>query len=169
MAARRRVIWAPRAQAALDEAVAFVAEDSPVGALRILEQALAAANSLSSLSERGRVVPERDDPGLREIFVFRYRLDSVVLDLEVIDVPGEPLSRRVGIDSIGREVRRACPREVVARVLLDPLGHAPLRLLAQDQPRRLVDGSHRPLRISHEVCEAHVDPGARRPFRAKAQ
>lgn len=74
MAARRRVIWAPRAQAALDEAVAFVAQDSPVGALRVLEQALAAADSLATLSERGRVVPERNDAGLREIFVFRYRL-----------------------------------------------------------------------------------------------
>ena len=74
MAARRRVVWAPRAQVALGEAVAFVAQDSPSGALRILEQALAAAASLATLSERGRVVPERNDPGLREVFVFRYRL-----------------------------------------------------------------------------------------------
>ena len=74
MAARRRVIWAPRAQAALDEAVAFVAQESPQGAVRILEQALAAASSLATLSERGRVVPERNQPGLREVFVFRYRL-----------------------------------------------------------------------------------------------
>ncbi len=74
MAARRRVVWAPRAQAALDEAVAFVAQDSPSGALRILEQALAAGASLATLSERGRVVPERNNPGLREVFVFRYRL-----------------------------------------------------------------------------------------------
>lgn len=74
MAARRRVVWAPRAQAALDEAIEFVAQESPAGALRILEQALAAADSLASLSERGRIVPERNDPALREIFVFRYRL-----------------------------------------------------------------------------------------------
>jgi len=74
VATRRRVIWSPRAQAALDETVEFVAHDSPAGALRILEQALAAAGSLATLSERGRVVPERNDPRLREIFVFRYRL-----------------------------------------------------------------------------------------------
>ncbi len=74
MAARRRVIWAPRAQTALDESVEFVAQDSLPGALRVLEQALAAADSLATLSERGRVVPEYDDPQLREIFVFRYRL-----------------------------------------------------------------------------------------------
>lgn len=74
MAARRRVIWAPRAQTSLDETVDFVARDSPAGARRILEQALSAADSLATLSERGRVVPERNDPRLREILVFRYRL-----------------------------------------------------------------------------------------------
>ena len=74
MAARRRVVWAPRAQAALDEAVEYVARDSVSGALRVLEQALAAADSLATLSERGRVVPELGEPNTREIFVFRYRL-----------------------------------------------------------------------------------------------
>jgi toxin ParE1/3/4 len=54
--------------------VVFVAQESPAGALTILDQALAAADSLATLSERGRIVPERNDPGLREIFVFRYRL-----------------------------------------------------------------------------------------------
>jgi plasmid stabilization system protein ParE len=74
VAARRRVVWAPRAQAALDEAVEFVARDSISGALRVLEQALAAAESLASLSTRGRVVPELNRPDTREVFVFRYRL-----------------------------------------------------------------------------------------------
>jgi len=74
VAARRRVIWAPRAQSALNEAVEFVAQDSLSGAARILEQALAAAESLSTLSERGRIVPELSQPDTREIFVFRYRL-----------------------------------------------------------------------------------------------
>ncbi len=74
MAARRRVVWAPRAQAALDEAVEFAAQDSVSGALRVLEQALSAAESLATLSDRGRVVPELSQPSIREIFVFRYRL-----------------------------------------------------------------------------------------------
>jgi len=74
VAARRRVIWAPRAQAALDDAVEFAAQDSTSGALTVLEQALAAAESLATLSERGRVVPELHQPNTREIFVFRYRL-----------------------------------------------------------------------------------------------
>lgn len=44
------------------------------GALRVLEQALVAAESLATLSERGRVVPELLDPATREVFVFCSRL-----------------------------------------------------------------------------------------------
>ena len=40
----------------------------------MLEQALAVGESLATLSERGRVVPELSQPDTREIFVFRYRL-----------------------------------------------------------------------------------------------
>jgi toxin ParE1/3/4 len=52
----------------------FISRDSPEGASRVVEQVLAAAQSLETLSERGRVVPERADPMIREVFVYRYRL-----------------------------------------------------------------------------------------------
>jgi plasmid stabilization system protein ParE len=40
----------------------------------VLDAALDPAASLATLSERGRVVPELNDPAIREVFVFRYRL-----------------------------------------------------------------------------------------------
>jgi toxin ParE1/3/4 len=40
----------------------------------MLESALEAARHLSTLAERGRVVPELNDMSVREVFVFRYRL-----------------------------------------------------------------------------------------------
>jgi len=40
----------------------------------VLQQALSAADSLATLAERGRVVPETSDPSIREIFVYRYRM-----------------------------------------------------------------------------------------------
>ena len=58
----------------LDEAVGYIAIDSVDSALRLLTEALDAAGSLTTLSERGRVVPESEDPNTREIFVQRYRL-----------------------------------------------------------------------------------------------
>ena len=74
MATRRRVVWTRSARRHLDEIAEFVARDSPDGARRVVEQALAAAGSLETLSDRGRVVPERADPAIREVFVYRYRL-----------------------------------------------------------------------------------------------
>lgn len=73
-AGRRRVAWTESARKELDEAIAFVAEDSPQAALELLERILRGADSLSSLSERGRVVPERGDPAIREILLAPYRL-----------------------------------------------------------------------------------------------
>ncbi len=65
----RDVIWAPSAVADLDEVLAQ-RDDAPV----LLEAVLQAAESLSTLSERGRVVPELDDSVTREIFVRDFRL-----------------------------------------------------------------------------------------------
>jgi toxin ParE1/3/4 len=58
----------------LDEAVAYIARDSRLAAERLLIQALEAASSLDTSSERGRVVPELEEPTVRELFVQRYRL-----------------------------------------------------------------------------------------------
>lgn len=57
----------------LDDAVAYIAQDSPPAAERLLIHAIEAASSLDLFSERGRVVPELDQPTVRELFVQRYR------------------------------------------------------------------------------------------------
>lgn len=71
---RRRVVWANGAQAALDEALEFIAEESPDGSRRVLHAALDLAGSLETLADRGRIVPEYDDPTIRETFVYSYRM-----------------------------------------------------------------------------------------------
>ena len=87
MAARvREVIWAESARDALDEVITYIAQDSRQAAVHVLKAALEAAASLSTLSERGRVVPETNDPVIREIFVFRYRLMYRVEDERVVVV-----------------------------------------------------------------------------------
>ena len=81
MATRRReVIWSQRARDGLDEAVAYIAKDSPERARNFLERALDAAESLDQFTERGRIVPELNDPDVRELFVYRYRLVYEVSD-----------------------------------------------------------------------------------------
>ena len=58
----------------LDDAVAFVAQDSRDAAIQLLVDALDAGDSLQTFAERGRIVPELDHPQLRELFVQSYRL-----------------------------------------------------------------------------------------------
>jgi len=70
----RRVVWTDAALAALEDVLEYIAADSPRSARHVGEQAIAAGDSLATLSERGRIVPEIGDPNVREIFVFRYRL-----------------------------------------------------------------------------------------------
>jgi toxin ParE1/3/4 len=84
VATRRRVVWTRSAKRHLDEVAEFIARDSPEGARRVVEQALAAARSLETLSDRGRVVPERADPAIREVFVYRYRLIYRTTDDQVM-------------------------------------------------------------------------------------
>ncbi len=71
---RRRVVWTEGARRELDAAIAFVADESLDGAIRLLEDILNSADSLHSMPDRGRVVPERDDPIIRELLVGPYRL-----------------------------------------------------------------------------------------------
>jgi plasmid stabilization system protein ParE len=75
----RAVIWAPSAYADLDQVLAQ-RED----AATLLDAVLEAAESLSTLSERGRLVPELDDVVTRELFVRNFRLMYEVSSVHVL-------------------------------------------------------------------------------------
>jgi len=79
----RSVAWSKSAQSALDEVIAYITQDSPENARRVLLAALAAAASLATLAEGGRIVPELADSSIRELFVFKYRLLYRVSDAGV--------------------------------------------------------------------------------------
>ena len=89
MASRqRRVVWSGGAHRELEAAITHIAEEAPSAARVLLQRLLTTAASLETLSERGRVVPERGDPTVRELLVEPYRLvysigttDIVVLGL----------------------------------------------------------------------------------------
>ncbi len=71
---KRVVVWTPSGRDCLDEILQHIAADFPAAAAKVLEVVLAAAESLSFFSERGRVVPEVGNPSIREIFVYRFRV-----------------------------------------------------------------------------------------------
>ena len=87
MAARtREVVWAESGQRALEAVLADIFKDSPDGSARVLVRALDVAGGLTTLAERGRVVPEVGDVTLRELFVYRYRLLYRVREARVVIV-----------------------------------------------------------------------------------
>lgn len=80
---RRRVVWTQQARDALNEALEYIAQDSPSRARQLLTDCLAAAASLAELSERGQVVEEANRPEVRQLLVQRYRLLYELEDAEV--------------------------------------------------------------------------------------
>ena len=70
----RRVDWTAGASRELHAVINFVADESPEAAIRLLDDILGSADSLRSMPDRGRIVPERDDPTVRELLVEPYRL-----------------------------------------------------------------------------------------------
>ena len=70
----RTIVWAGRARSDLRTSAEYIRKASPKAARAFVSAVLQAARSLSESPERGRVVPDIDDPEVRELFVGRYRL-----------------------------------------------------------------------------------------------
>jgi len=72
-----KVIWANVADNDLTNIIEYIAEDSPQNALTILKKIRQKASHLSTLPERGRIVPELQDQGIiqyRELIISPWRL-----------------------------------------------------------------------------------------------
>jgi addiction module RelE/StbE family toxin len=90
---RRRVRWSKSARRDLEAIVAYLADRSPQAALSTLDRLEARARTLTTLAERGRVVPELGRLHIREyrelvVAPYRvvYRVDGPrVLVLAVLD------------------------------------------------------------------------------------
>lgn len=70
----RAVRWTEAATRDLSEAAEFIARDSRFYAAALVREARAAAKSLATLADRGRIVPEARSPDIRELSVKSYRL-----------------------------------------------------------------------------------------------
>lgn len=79
----RRVAWTRSARGGLDDVLAYIAEDSPGAAAKVLDAVLGVAESLDRFSTRGRIVPEIGNPSIREVFVYSYRMLYQIRDDEV--------------------------------------------------------------------------------------
>ena len=69
-----KVTWTESAWIDLKEVGDYIDKDSPHYAGAFVREVRDAARSLAYLAERGRTVPEFNDPSIRELFVRSYRL-----------------------------------------------------------------------------------------------
>jgi toxin ParE1/3/4 len=68
------VIWSPQAIRDIESIRAFIAHDSPAYAELVARRIVAAVERLQAFPESGRLVPERQDPAIRELIVSPYRI-----------------------------------------------------------------------------------------------
>lgn len=69
-----RVEWSDYASADLDDLVHYISRDSAFYAQLFAERVVLATRRLGDFPESGRIIPETEDPALREIIVQGYRV-----------------------------------------------------------------------------------------------
>jgi plasmid stabilization system protein ParE len=75
--------WSPQSLRDLEGIRAYIALDSPVYADAMVRRFIAAVEHLKAFPDSGRMVPERNEPQIREVIlgayriVYRRRLESV--------------------------------------------------------------------------------------------
>jgi addiction module RelE/StbE family toxin len=78
-----KLIWSPQAIEDIQAIAEYIARDSTVYAETTVEQIFQAPERLMQFPKLGRVVPEKNDESIREIFVFQYRIIYEVLVSEI--------------------------------------------------------------------------------------
>lgn len=85
-----KLIWSPTAKFDLKDIAAFIAEDSTSAAERFVRSLFHAVERLANFPESGRIVPEFNDPILREIIRkpcrIVYRVDNRKGTIEIARV-----------------------------------------------------------------------------------
>lgn len=70
----KKVTWTNEVYEDLESIAEYISRDSPYYASAFIEEVLDVGKTLNVFPERGRRVPEINDPDIREIFVKEYRL-----------------------------------------------------------------------------------------------
>ena len=68
------VAWSKSAERDLKQIFQYIARDSIYYARKVVKNIVEKSMSLESSPRRGRMVPEINDPDIREIFIYSYRL-----------------------------------------------------------------------------------------------
>ncbi|MGQ0525529.1 MAG: type II toxin-antitoxin system RelE/ParE family toxin [Betaproteobacteria bacterium] len=70
----RILVWSPEAVEDIAAIATYIERDSPWYARAVTSKIVETAESVPEYPELGRIVPEIDDPGIRERLIHRYRV-----------------------------------------------------------------------------------------------
>ena len=68
------VEFSPQAEADLEQIALYIARDNPLAAEAWVQKLIVAAEKAGRMPRAGRVVPEVEDPEIREVLVKSYRV-----------------------------------------------------------------------------------------------
>ncbi len=68
-----RVEWSSRAVRDVEAIAAYIASDSPAYARAVVKRIVSLTRTLSKFPNSGRIVPEFEDPNIREMLAYSYR------------------------------------------------------------------------------------------------
>lgn len=69
-----KIRWSLGARRDLHEIIIYIAEDSPSYAINFAERITLAVDRVETFPKLGRIVPEYQDPDIRELIVGHYRV-----------------------------------------------------------------------------------------------
>ena len=69
-----KLIWSPQAIEDVEAIAQYIARDSTIYAESTIEQIFQAPEKLIQFPKLGRIVPEKNDESIREVFIFQYRI-----------------------------------------------------------------------------------------------
>jgi toxin ParE1/3/4 len=85
-----KLIWSPSALLDVKDIAVFIQEDNPSAARRFVKSLFQAVERLADFPNSGRIVPEFDDPAIREVvrrpFRIVYRIDSPERTVQIVRV-----------------------------------------------------------------------------------
>ena len=77
------LIWSPQAIEDIQAIAEYIGRDSTIYAETTVEQVFQAPEKLMQFPKLGRIVPEKNDESVREIFVFQYRVIYEIVESEI--------------------------------------------------------------------------------------
>ncbi|HET9180708.1 MAG TPA: type II toxin-antitoxin system RelE/ParE family toxin [Candidatus Angelobacter sp.] len=81
-----RVIWSAHAVSDVEAIARYIEADSPAYARSVVKKITASVHQLSQFPRSGREVPEFEDPCIRELIVYSYRVIYRITDSEILVV-----------------------------------------------------------------------------------